>query len=102
MFLHLTMAFRSRPLSLRGGYGGDYDIAVPDAQLLDRIHRLESCFLDALLIEGVLVEDDGRRGFGPFGVGHQSRRVHRYQYVAEVARGIDFDRTDVYLETGHT
>ena len=83
------MAFRSRPLSLR-------------TEFLDRIHGLETSLLNTFLIEGILVEDDGRRGLGPFGVCHQCCRVHRYEYIAEIARGVDFNGTDVYLKAGHT
>ena len=86
----------------QGGYGGDYDIAVPDTQFLDRIHGLESGSLNTFLIEGILVEDDGSRGLGPFGVCHECCRVHRHEHVAEVTRGVDFYRSDVYLETGDT
>ena len=76
--------------------GGD-DI-LPDAHFLNRVVGLESRLLQVRLLESVCIDDDTSGGFGKLILGFQCGGVHRYQYVAFVARGIDFLCTDMHLE----
>ena len=89
-------------LLCQGGYRRHDDVPVTYAQLLNGIHGLESGLLNALLVEGILIQDNCSRRLGPFGVGHKCRGIHGDKYVAEISRGIDLNRTYVYLKTGHT
>ena len=89
-------------LLCQGGYRRHDDVPVTYAQLLNGIHGLESGLLDTFLVEGILIEDDGRRRFRPLGVGHKCCGIHGDKYVAEISGSVDLNRTYVYLKTGHT
>ena len=53
------------------------------------------------MLEGVYVQNNHCGALAPFGVGHQSRRIHRHKEIAVVARGIDFGIAYVDLKSGH-
>ena len=57
-------------------------------------------FLPCRCLEGIRVDDDAGSGLGEFILRLQGSGVHRYQYVALVARRVDLVCTDVYLEAG--
>ena len=86
----------------QSGYRRHDDVPVTYAQLLNGIHGLESGLLDTFLVEGILIEDDGRRRFRPLGIGHKRRGIHGDKHIAEISGSVDLNRTYVYLKTGHT
>ena len=79
--------------------GGSDDILL-DAHLLDGVVCLEGGFLQVCCLEGIRVDDDAGGGLGELVLRLQGSGVHRYQYVALVARRVDLVCTDVYLEAG--
>ena len=67
------------------------DVPVSYSKLLYGVHGLETGLLDTLLVKSVLIENNGRRGLGPFGIGHKRRGIHGDKHVTEITGGVDLD-----------
>ncbi len=75
------------------------DVVVVERAVRQRI-VLVAGLGQVLLVEGVLVDDDGAAARDVVEVGPQRRRVHGHQHVRRVPRGVDLRRGEADLEAG--